>query len=360
MPHTRLISKLHFYGVRENTLKWITAFLNNRKQSVQLEGTLSSEVDVVSGVPQGTVLGPLLFLAFINDLPDSIKHSSAKLFADDCLLLKPIKNDTDCTDLQKDLSSLENWEKQWQMEFNPSKCTVMHIFPKKRPSKKWKPVIQDYFLHNQKLTETKSSKYLGVSFSHDLSWSDHINNTATKGHKTLGFLRRNFRRCTPSVKATTYKTMVRPILEYASTVWDPAEGDTGDANLLEQVQRRAARFVVNNYTDRTPGCVTDMLNKLEWEPLSIRRATNRLLMLYRFLNNSELNTNLHFIKKSDSRTRGGDKLYQDHSNHPALHDSFFPRTIRDWNKLPSSLTGAPSLDLFKNGLGTNTCLGHQF
>ena len=93
------------------------------------------------------------------------------------------------------------------------------------------------FLHNQKLSETKSRKYLGVSFSHDLIRSDYINNTATKGHKTLGFLRRNFRRCTPSVKATTYKTMVRPILEYASTVWDPAEGDTSDANLLERVQR---------------------------------------------------------------------------------------------------------------------------
>ena len=250
--------------------------------------------------------------------------------------------------------------KTCQMEFNPSKCKVMHIFPKKKPTKKWKPIIHDYHLHDVKLSEAKSSKYLGVTFSYDLSWSEHINNTATKGNKTLGFLRRNFRRCTPSVKATTYKTMVRPILEYASTVWGPPEGDTGDASSLERVQRRAARFVVNNYTERTPGCVTNILKDLEWDPLSYRRSTNRLLMLYRFLNNTDLNSSLDFIKQSDPRTRGGANLYQDHSNHPALHNSFFPRTIRDWNKIPSSLTGAPSLDLFQAGLGKLSCLGPQF
>ena len=350
VPHTRLKSKLHFYGIRDNTLQWITAFLNKRKQCVQLEGILSPEVDVVSGVPQGTVLGPLLFLAFINDLPESIKHSSTKLFADDCLLFRPIKTLGDSKLLQEDLSSLEKWEMMWQMEFNPTKCTVMHI----TPSRSKDPLVFDYHLHGQKLTETQHSKYLGVSFSNDLSWSNHIKNTVTKGNKTLGFLRRNFRHCTPSVKASTYKAMVRPILEYAATVWDPAEGDTGDAGSLEKVQRRAARYVCNNYYDRTPGCVTNMLQHLEWEPLSDRRASNRLIMLYRFINNSDL-SNTDFLRKSDSRTRGRDRLYQHHSNHPALHNSFFPRTTRDWNSLPTSLTGAPSLDLFKALLGTNTC-----
>ena len=88
VPHTRLLEKLSFYGVRDGTLKWISAFLSQRKQQVLLEGILSSEVDVTSGVPQGTVLGPLLFLTFINDLPDCIQFSSAKLFADDCLLIR--------------------------------------------------------------------------------------------------------------------------------------------------------------------------------------------------------------------------------------------------------------------------------
>ena len=352
VPHARLANKLHYYGIRDNTLQWITAFLKDRKQCVQLEGILSPEVDVVSGVPQGTVLGPLLFLTYINDLPDSIEHSSTKLFADDCLLFKPVKNTADSNLLQQDLSSLEKWENLWQMEFNASKCYVMHI----KPGKRSQPVKYDYFLHGQRLSDTNYSKYLGVTFSDDLSWSEHIKNTATKGNRSLGFLRRNFRRCTPTVKTATFKTMVRPILDYASTVWDPAEGSTGDAGLLENVQRRAARYVFNSYTDRTPGCVTNMLHKLEWEPLSERRANSRLVMLYRFLNNNDFN-NTYFLKKSDSRTRGRDRLYQHHSNHPALHNTFFPRTTREWNQLPTSLTGAPSLDSFKANLGNFTSLG---
>ena len=153
--------------------------------------------------------------------------------------------------------------------------------------------------------------------------------------------------------------MVRPILEYASTVWDPAEGNTGDASLLERVQRRAARFVFNNYSDRNPGCVTDMLHRLELEPLSDRRANNRLSMLYRFLNTPELNASIDFIRRSDQRTRNRNRLYQDHSQHPALHNSFFPRTIREWNKLPAGLTGAPSVESFKANLGSTSSLGHQ-
>ena len=124
MPYKRLISKLDFYGVRDNTLQWITAFLKDRKQRVQLEGLLSSEVDVISGVPQGTVLGPLLFLTFINDLPDSIKHSYTKLFADDSMLFRPIKNIADCALLQEDLSSLEQWEKcgRWNLTLVNAQC----------------------------------------------------------------------------------------------------------------------------------------------------------------------------------------------------------------------------------------------
>ena len=141
----------------------------------------------------------------------------------------------------------------------------------------------DYKLHDQILDVSSASKYLGVTISNDLTWSQHIQSTVNKGNSAVGFLRRNFRECTPTVKAATVKTMVRPVLEYASTVWDTT--DAGDIADLEMVQRRAARFVHNNYTDRTPGCVTDMLNTLRWEPLSQRRANSRLIMLYRIMNN---------------------------------------------------------------------------
>ena len=116
------------------------------------------------------------------------------------------------------------------------------------------------------------------------------------------------------------------------------------------VQRRAARYVFNNYTDRTPGCVTSMLVNLKWEPLAERRATNRLLMLFKIQNGLVDINATNLLKKSDRRTRGAEKLFQEHAKHAVLHNSFFPRTIRQWNKLPSALTETPSLEHFKAGL----------
>ena len=130
VPHDRLLHKMEFYGVRQNTLEWIKQFLTNRTQSVILENHKSDPLDVVSGVPQGTVMGPLLFLAYINDLPEATS-SSARLFADDCLLFRRIRKIQDAVDLQNDLSSLEEWERKWQMCFHPEKCIVIRV-PGKR------------------------------------------------------------------------------------------------------------------------------------------------------------------------------------------------------------------------------------
>ena len=132
VPHQRLLHKIDHYGVRNSTLCWIESFLHHRKQSVLLEGTKSSEADVLSGVHQGTVLAPLLFWAFINHLPDVTKHSDDRLFADDCLLYRHISSIQDSALLQQDLSALEKWETTWQIQFHPQKCTVIRINPNRR------------------------------------------------------------------------------------------------------------------------------------------------------------------------------------------------------------------------------------
>ena len=138
--------KLDHYGVRGNSLKWIQDFLSGRTQQVVLEGSSSDVSPVTSGVPQGSVLGPLLFLVFINDLPSRVK-AAAGMFADDAALQKKIRNEDDAADLQKDLDSLQSWEKEWQMQFNPDKCEVIHVTTKKEP------IRFPYQIHNTRLNQ---------------------------------------------------------------------------------------------------------------------------------------------------------------------------------------------------------------
>ncbi len=124
VPHARLLKKIEHYGIRDVTHRWIRAFLTQRTQSVQVDGSHSSKVDVESGVPQGTVLGPLLFLLYINDLPEYVS-SQVRLFADDCLLYRPIRSITDQLQLQEDLKALTTWASTWGMLCNPSKCDIL-------------------------------------------------------------------------------------------------------------------------------------------------------------------------------------------------------------------------------------------
>ena len=169
---------------------------------------------MTSGVPQGTVLGPLLFLLYINDLPEKVT-STARLFADDSLLYRIIRTSKDSEALQADLDNLQQWEKDWQMSFNPSKCETLHITRRKAPIK------TRYKIHKEDLTEAKSGRYLGVSISDNLSWNAHVDQTTKKANNSLAFLRRNLTSCPQDIKAQSYKTLVRPILEYASSAWDP-------------------------------------------------------------------------------------------------------------------------------------------
>ena len=133
----------------------------------------------------------------------------------------------------------------WQMKFNPEKCYVIHVTKKKIPLK------FDYLLHSHILQPVDNSKYLDVTISNDLDWGPHINDITTKANKTLGFLRRNMKNCTRKVKTLTYTSLVRPVVEYSSLVWNPSKNQ--QISEVEQIQRKAARYVFNDYRDRLPG-----------------------------------------------------------------------------------------------------------
>ena len=136
VPHHRLLHKLEFYGIRGSLHSWISSFLGNRSQQVLLDGVTSSTAPVQLGLTQGSVLGPLLFVLFINDLPEYISpKSTARLFADDCILCRTIETESDARDLQLDLDRLQQWKKDWLMEFHPQKCQVLHITSKRKSVK---------------------------------------------------------------------------------------------------------------------------------------------------------------------------------------------------------------------------------
>ena len=231
------------------------------------------ELNVGSSVPQGTVLGPLLFSLHINDIMSDIE-SEIRLFADDCVCYREIKDIEDTLKLQKDIDRLGIWARKWRMRFQPVKCNMMQL------TKKHNKIQASYTLEGTVLENVESIKYLGVTISSDLKWNSHIRNVCSKANRTLGFLRRNLFSCPQDVKEAAYKSMVRPILEYGSTVCDPRCNGLNDE--LENVQKRAARFVTRNYSYET-GSMTGILEDLKWETLQKRRKDNRLILLYKGL-----------------------------------------------------------------------------
>ena len=162
VPHQRLMTKLWNYGIQGSTYAWIKSFLLGWSQRVVVDGETSDWVPVESGVPQGTVLGPVLFLAFINDRPKCVK-SNVRLFADDCVLYREIDNETDCASLQSDLRKLEMWEDHWCMSFNASKCSSISI------TRKITKIVHNYTLHNQVLDSVSCATYLSVWNSPQIS-----------------------------------------------------------------------------------------------------------------------------------------------------------------------------------------------
>ncbi|XP_071476159.1 uncharacterized protein [Diadema antillarum] len=228
VSHRLLLHKMQHYGIRGHTLRWVEEFLSGRSQQVLVDGKISSRANVKSGVPQGSVLGSLLFLIFINDLPDCIKTSKTRLFADDCVLYKRISSKDDATPLQGNLDSLQKWERTWCMQFHPAKCQVIRV------TKKRKPFSFPYHIHETLLEEVSSARYLGLHVDNKLSFNSHVDITSKKANSIRAFLQRNFNHCCKKIEEMTYKTYVRPIVEYAAASWDPHT--RRNINRIEQMQ----------------------------------------------------------------------------------------------------------------------------
>ena len=305
---------------------------------VVMDGEKSFPCDVLSGVPQGTVLGPILFLIFINDIGERL-NSNINLFADDCALHRNIRSEEDSYILQNDLKMLYDWTKRWKMEFNVSKCYSLTVTLNKNK-------IQTNYRINEELVENVNSyKYLGVYISSKMQWNETVDHMVSKANSTLGLLKRNFSACSSGIKEKLYLSLVRPKLEYSCEVWSPSSMELKQR--IEMVQRNAARFVAGNYNRRSS--VTDMLGCLNWETLESRRTCLQLKLLHKMftcqvalkLSDFFQINHCRYLRHSHSK-----KLMQKFARVDVVKNSFFYCVIPKWNSLPEHIINQTNSDTF--------------
>lgn len=326
VPHEKLLTKLAVVLNNTNILRWLESYLTLRQQFVQFDSACSGTTHVTSGVPQGSVLGPLLFLIFVNDIVCEIPVK-IRLFADDCVVFKEIKSLGDCEVLNSSLERLSKWCADWQMSLNLSKTVCMSITRKKSP------LLFNYSIGNYSLLRVSSYKYLGLTITSDLRWNTHVSNICSRAMSKLGFLRRYMKHGSRETKLLLYKTLVRPMLEYASVIWDPHTSCC--ISELERIQRLAVRFVYNMYSSYVSP--TKLCTEAGLETLQERRRMNRLKFLYLIVNDElgiDKDDYITFFCPRSTRHFHSRTIKPYSYKNDAFKYSFFPRTIIDWNSLP--------------------------
>ena len=345
VPHRRLLEKVKSYGIDGDILAWIKSFLEDRKQCVVVNGKHSSWREVTSGIPQGSVLGPLLFVLYINDLPDTA-ISQVFLFADDTKLYRQIRNDSDHKIFQDDISKLQSWTDDWLLKFHPDKCKILGVGKKE--------LTHQYYMtkddHSRvALSRVQDEKDVGVTFDEDMTFRKDISTRAIKANSIMGIIRRTYTYLDPQSFKLLFKSLVRPHLEYGAPIWNPRP--KRDITELEKGQRRATRQVPQlkglSYEDR--------LRKLQLPTLRYRRLRGGMIETYKLLHDIYdpiLPKLLDPVEKS--KTRGHRlKLPKKSAKNNIKGHVFSHRIVNDWNSLPEDVVSAPSVNAFKNRLDSH-------
>lgn len=275
VSHRHLLHKLSSLNLNSDVLKWLEAFLICRSQFVSVNDQSSILLPVSSGVPQGSVLGPLPFLIYINDLPLHVT-CKIRMFADDCVIYHSISNITDADTLQQNLDHVQSWCSRWLMTLNPKKCKHMS-FTRSR-----NPIRSSYTIANSPIDTVTSYKYLGVLISFNLNWGTHINNILSSANRSLGFLRRNLRHAPQDIRLLAYTSLIRPKVEYASPIWDPHQKYL--VNALKSFQNRAARYIHSSYSYDVS--ISALKEKSKLQSLVHRRTIASLGLFHKFFYSS--------------------------------------------------------------------------
>jgi hypothetical protein len=340
VPHERLKKKLKAHGIGGGIYRWIAAWLTGRKQQVVLNGKESSWEEVLSGVPQGSVLGPLLFTIFINDL--DIATSDVELllkFADDTKISRVINSDMDRAGLQAALDRLMDWSDRWGMKFNVSKCKVMHMGRNNAKN--------DYVMAGSVLEKTREEKDLGVLVQDTLKPASQCAKAAKTALTVLGQITRAFRYRDKKVFIQLYKQYVRPHLDFATQAWSPWQ--QADKELLEKVQRKAVGMVSGLHSQE----YSARLKELKLTTLEERRHQADMLHMYKMCSNaSDSDWRAWFNPPTEAaaRTRrNADPLsVRPNNGRLEIRRNFFTvRACNPWNRIPGEIRRARTAAAFK-------------
>ena len=307
---------------------------------MKINNAKSPQVKVTSGVPQGSVLGPMLFVYFINDLPD-VCSVQTKIYADDTKAYTPMLTDENRNQLQLTIDRMFEWTQQWQLNFNQSKCQILHI-GENNPK-------HEYYIgeaDNRTLLSTTSlEKDLGVLVDNELNFENHIDHVIKKSSSKKAQILRNFDFRSKKVLVPLFKTLVRPIIEYANCVWDPSL--KSQINLLEGVQRKFTRHILE--VKKLP--YEQRLKKLELPSLEFRRFRGDLIQVYKVAHGLYDRPSVEslFQFNQSTRLRGHQFKITKQSTSKNQYQHFFTnRIVNHWNSLAEEIVNSENTNSFKN------------
>ncbi|MDZ1603208.1 reverse transcriptase family protein, partial [Klebsiella pneumoniae] len=334
VPHGRLMEKVRRHGIVGNVASWIKNWLTDRRQRVVLDGKYSAWSPVTSGVPQGSVLGPLLFVIFINDLDMEVEGWVSK-FADDTKIGGIVDTEEGCCGLQRDLDRLQSWAEKWQMEFNPEKCEVVHFGRTNKNAKYW--------VNGRVLGSVEEQRDLGVYVHRSLKVATQVDRAVKKAYGVLAFINRGIEFKSREVMMQLYRTLVRPHLEYCVQFWSPHFRK--DVEALERVQRRFTRMLPGmenrSYEER--------LSVLGLFSLERRRMRGDLIEVYKMIRGIDrVDSQRLFPQVEQSVTRGHKFKVKGGRYRGDVRGRFFTqRVVGAWNALPGEVVGSETLGTFK-------------